>query len=277
MELSRPSNVGSLIGAVMVGLLALLANYYVRMDPEILQGLLPKSTSKAAADQIDEIENEKYWQRLWELWRRTNANEPRSPEEERQDALERMKVVEKYLLDSSERRKKSGEIVPVEQLDVRIKELNELYDRLQADVATTEEQRKEARLSRLYGYYLAADMASASYGQSFLDVARDLKDHGDETESSHAVALRLLHESDFRHPNDEQLLNELRTFTQTYAASEVGVYLYSIIARELWLSGHPQSAEAVLRLGMDTYTGEHRSRLFNQLQDQQRLPRTRHS
>ena len=277
MELSRPSNVGSLIGAVMVGLLALLADYYVRMDPEVLQGLLPKSTSKAAADQIDEIENEKYWQRLWELWRRTNANEPRSPEEERQDALERMKVVEKYLLDSSERRKKSGEIVPVEQLDVRIKELNELYDRLQADVEATEEQRKEARLSRLYGYYLAADMASASYAQSFLDVARDLKDQGDETESSHAVALRLLHESDFRHPNDEQLLNELRTFSQTYAASEVGVYLYSIIARELWLNGHPQSAEAVLRLGMDTYTSEHRSRLFNQLQDQQRLPRSRHS
>jgi hypothetical protein len=104
-----------------------------------------------------------------------------------------------------------------------------------------------------------------------------LTDHGDETESSHAVALRLLHESDFRHPNEKQLLDDLNTFTQTYAASEVGVYLYSIISRELWLSGHPQSAEAVLRLGMEAYTGEHRSRLFNQLQDQQRLPRSRHS
>jgi hypothetical protein len=277
MELARPSNVGSLIGAVMVGVLAVLANYYVRMDPRVLQGLLPDSSSKAVAGPIDRKQNEKYWQRLWELWRRTNTDEPRSPEQDRQDSLERMKVVEKYLLDSSERKKKSGEVLSIEQLDVRIKELNQLYDRLRADANTTDEQHKEARLSRLYGYYLAADMAPASYSEDFLDVARELTDNGDETESSHAAALKMLHESDFLHPDEQRLLSELQEFTQTFSASEVGVYLYSIISRELWQNGHSKTAEAVLRLGMETYAGQHRSRLFNQLQDQQRLPRPRHS
>ena len=51
----------------------------------------------------------------------------------------------------------------------------------------------------------------------------------DEIGVSHAAALKLLHQLDFRATSSNDLLGQLGDFTQQFPASEVGVYLYSIV------------------------------------------------
>ncbi len=277
MDLARPSNVGSLIGAVMVALLGLAANYYLNMDPQVLQSFLPQAadTDIAKVPEQDglEKEKEKFSLRFWEPLRRANAAESLSPEQIRKEALDRIKVVQAHLLESSNRQRLVGQRLSDEELSALVQVLDQLCSRMEADEDASESQRKEACLSRLYGLYVAADMSRASFADQFHTVAEEAIHHADETVVSHATALKLLHDLDFQHPDQTELFAKLRDFTNEFPTSEVGVYVFSIASRELWRHAHRELAEDVLRLGIQTYAGQRgSSRLMNQLLDQKRLP-----
>ena len=279
MDLARPSNVGSLIGAVMVALLGLAANYYLHMDPQALRSFLPHAADTDIAEDPPQnvaekdMEREKFSLRFWEPLRRANAAESLSPEEIRKEALDRIKVVQAHLLESSNRQRLVGERLSNEELSALVQVLDQLCGRIEADEDASEAQHKEACLSRLYGLYVAADMSRDSFADQFRAAAEKAMHHADETVVSHATALKLLHDLDFEHPDPTVLSASLQDFTLEFPTREVGVYVFSIASRELWRHGHRQLAEDMLRLGIQTYSGQRgSSRLMNQLLDQKRLP-----
>lgn len=264
----------------MVGLLALTANHYIRMDPRVLQKLLsrPQAAQPAVEENVKENTSklkisETLLQRFWEPLRRSHASQPRSPQQVRQETLDRMKLVETHLLQSSEKQKAVGERLPAAELATLVQVLDQLHARLMADGDAPEEQRKEARLSRLYGLYLAAEMDRTAYSAAFMKVADEGIQSADEIGVSHAAALKLLHQLDFRATSGNDLVRQLGDFTQQFPASEVGVYLYSIVARELWQQERGELADQVLQQGTKVYAGQRGvSRLLNQRLDQKRLP-----
>ncbi len=260
----------------MVGLLALTANHYIRMDPRVLHNLLSRSSPAQPGDKEKASKlkiSETFLQRFWEPLRRSNSDQPRSPQQVRQEILDRMKLVETHLLESSEKQKSVGERLPAAELAALVQLLDQLHARLMADAEAPEEQRKEARLSRLYGLYLAAEIDRAAFSAAFMKVADEGVPAADEIGVSHAAAPKLLHQLDFRAPSGSQLLEQLSSFTHQFPSSEVGVYLYSIVSRELWQQGHRDLADQVLQQGIRSYAGRRGvSRLLNQRVDQKSLP-----
>ena len=120
----------------MVGLLALTANHYIRMDPRILQKLLsrPQAAQPAVKENTSKLKiSETFLQRFWEPLRRSNASQPRSPQQVRQEALDRMKLVETHLLGSSEKQKAVGERLPATELAALVQVLDQLHAGLMAD------------------------------------------------------------------------------------------------------------------------------------------------
>ena len=121
----------------MVGLLALTANHYIRMDPRVLQKLLSRPQAAQPArikENASKLKiSETFLQRFWEPLRRSNASQPRSPQQVRQEILDRMKLVETHLLQSSEKQKAAGERLPAAELATLVQVLDQLHARLMAD------------------------------------------------------------------------------------------------------------------------------------------------
>ena len=258
----------------MVGLLALTANHYIQMDPQALQKLFRTAQASDSPDEAPtQTQSERFSLRFWELLRRAESPTPRPPEQVRQEILKRMKSVETYLLESNDKQDSVGERLPAGELAALVQLLNQLNARLQADAEASAEQHREARLSRLYGCFLAAQMVPSSFSDSFLEIAEQVIKCPDETEASHAAALKLLHQLDLRNPSPDKLLAEVQAFTQRYPVERGGdLPLFDCLERTL-ATRKPGAGRASTALGAQSYTGQRGvSQLLNQLIDQRHRP-----
>lgn len=248
IDFERPSNVGSLIGAVLVGLLALAANHYIRMDTKWLQELVeqhnrpkPKRTEVAAdlpfdaagvRKRIQSIESE--WSEDFTHWRR------------------------------------SGRGIPRDELLEKRAEVDRLVESIRSHKTLDAELERGAQMARLRIYFMTAERFGDQYSDEFVDLAKEIEQTETDQASAEASALRFFHLEDFRSPDDQKLLDKLREFSvRTMHTPGVGVQLYSSVAHELCRFGQTTLAERVLDQGVEVYAGSSGiSRLINQRLDQ---------
>jgi hypothetical protein len=251
MDLGQQSNLGSLVSAVLVGLLALASNQYARMDrmafkaflDELHRRHLESPSAPAGEDQTSvkvvqvEIERlESQLSAIFEKWKagKVNANDPR--------------------------------------LAKLWKAMHEVQDKLANEPQLLEKLPTRSRVDCVWSLFRAAEINPQEFSEQFLAMSETMSAQEDETVSAQAAVLRLYHGHDRNEPNEEIIAEKLEEFVNGNPQDMVGVFLYLIISRELYDNGHYEMAERLLRRGIQIYSGYPghvgSSKLINELMDQ---------
>jgi hypothetical protein len=253
MDLGQQSNLGSLVSAVLVGLLALASNQYARMDRTAMRKFLDQlqtrqrqvgvEPSKLSPEEVTVQEMQTEIERLefqlatvFERWKqgKFKANDPR---------LTRLWTA-------------------VEEVQQKLEEKPELVEQLPT----------RSRVDCIWSLFRAAEMNPQQFSARFLELSDQMAAQDDETVSAQAAVLRLYHGHDRNEPDEDQIGKKLEEFVRANPDDMVGVFLYLIISRELYDNGHHDTAERLLRRGIQIYSeypghvGS--SKLINELMDQ---------
>jgi hypothetical protein len=252
MDLGHQSNLGSLVSAVLVGLLALASNQYLRMDRAAIKSFLDGLQTPAAVQPAEPVDpmavatrevaatiekRESELSTVFEQWKqgRIQANDPR------------LKKVWKSIHD----------------LRNRIGNHEQLWEHLPT----------RARVDWIWILFRAAEMNPREFSAAFLSQSGEMVDQNDQTVGVQAAVLRIYHGFDRRDPNEAELCEKLQAFAQANPDEMVGIFLYLIISRDLYEAGHRDMSERVLRRGIRVYSGfpgnVGRIKLINELMDQQ--------
>ena len=248
MELEKKSNLRSLIPAVLVGLLALAANEYTKMDPAMLRDSV-ESMEKQIAALMEEEEK---------------------PKPKKTDFGRLMKL-HKSTLKKYENWRATRQPLKHEKIESIVDKADRLVVGVLEDPESKPKQKSMSMTRRVSIYFMAAEWAPTMYSRQFLELAdqlieSELPEYGDS-----AAVLRFYHLTDFGNPNDDELLRDLVSFSERHSR-DASIELYSMVASELWRRGFRQLSVDVLNQGIRLLSGSPGvSRLVNQLIDQQQL------
>jgi len=254
MDLGQQSNLGSLVSAVLVGLLALASNQYVRMD---------RSSIKSVLDGLNS---------------RTNAIvRPQDPEDARSRSLQKIAQAiekqEKVLSNVFERWKEGSVMAEDPRLKPVWKGINNLRTKIDGDTSMWAELPTRARVDWVWILFRAAEMNPREFSEAFLSQSSEMASRENETVGAQAAVLRIYHGFDRSNPNEAQLTEKLESFAKANPEEMVGIFLYLIISRDLYETGHRDMSERILRRGIRIYSGfpgnVGRLKLINELMDQQ--------
>ncbi len=252
MDLGQPSNLGSLISAVLVGLLALASNQYARMDrstmTSFVEGIhLPGRGYEAPPEPVDE-------------------GKPTLKETEA-----RIAKLESRLSTIFEQWKEGRIRADDRRLERMWKAIHQLKDRLDSNDDLAESLSTRARVNYVWIVFRAAEMNPEQFSDSFHAMSEDMSSEKDQTVRAQAAVLEIYHGYDPLEPDVGALNEKLKTFARENL--DIGVFLYLIISRELCDVGNREAAETILRRGIQVYSTRHshigRIKLINELFDQQ--------
>jgi hypothetical protein len=274
MELGRPSNTGSLVSAVLVGLLALASNHYARISPKVIKMMQERARQRALLEQqeaarkirdakhpalehkfgpIPVIPDELEWSN------EQLATTIESCEDSIATAFQAWQL-ERSVVDRPQ-------VVSTLSAVTRIQEYLSRYPQAIDTLSST------SRLALLRVYFMSAQIAPKTHADAFRHWDDRLTHSSVVAEQSQAAALRFYLQQDLRRPKLAELNKGLSDFAKQYPNHALGASLCSMISRELWSRGHQKAAEGVLRHGIEIHAGNPSvSQLVNQLVDQQSLP-----
>ncbi len=243
MEIGRPSNLGTLVSAVLVGLLSLASNQYARMDRQALDDFVTRlarsDSAKVPAVTVDSVraEIEKTDTQLIPLFDRWMRREP--PDHD-------------------------------PQLEQILAELTHWWTELQTYPEVQQALSLADHRLILRILFMAGEICPRQYSDEFLLWANQLAQSSDESTRAEVAALCLYQQHDFLRPDATQLITDLDRFTCDHRDPQYGVRLYSMIAYELCRFGHTGVAQKVLQHGAEVYRNDvHVRQLINELIDLQ--------
>ena len=116
-------------------------------------------------------------------------------------------------------------------------------------------------------------MNPREFSEVFLSRSQELATHDNQSVGAQAAVLRIYHGYDRSNPDETRLSQKLETFARANPEEMVGIFLYLIICRDLYETGHADISERILRRGIQIYSGltdnVGRLKLINELMDQQ--------
>ncbi len=272
MEFTQRSNLSSLIPALLVSLLALAANYYVRMAPCMTAQQRPavslganspssggqQVTHPVAVEGLPESQ----------LAEATGKQKPGvsskvPPETQLRDIERRLSTVfRRWQTDQTS--------VSARVLSDLVQQADAAADELLSGERLSASERMALERRRLKIQFMAAELAPAKQSASFLAAADAfIQFHGDKAAGPVAV-LQLIHRHHVSPLSDDGLLAKLEEFTWQYPDPYLGTTLYALMADDLYRRGYRELALRVVRQGMELYKGQAAvSRLVNLLVDLQ--------
>jgi hypothetical protein len=238
--------VGSLISAVLVGLLALSANHYTRMDPQVLNVL------------IERIE------------RKLRAPVPPPPPKDSPAAVHAvLEAVEKDLLTLVGRWTAQSPPAEHRQLQADLTAVNNLVTQLEADRKRFDTLSLADKTAFLRVLFMAAELKPEPFESMFRTWCERGLVSTDSAIVTQAAALQFFRSHDLTDPDTDQILQGLDAFSHEYPDPNLGVNLYLNIAKELKNKGHLEISRLVIKKGREVYAGNAAvSRLINWLIDQ---------
>jgi hypothetical protein len=252
MELGRQSNLGTLVSAVLVGLLAISTNELVRVDRSALKdffhGLRGRARAVRTVPPVDqgELKVEHTKQRIVQI------------------ETELAKAFEQW---------KEGNIKANDRRYDRLwQAIRDLHTLLETDAELRESLPTSAHVDYVWLLFRAAEMRPTDFSVMFLDECRALAAHRDEQVRRQAAVLSIYHGYDPRRPREDELNKKLEAFARANSDNMIGVFLYLLISRELYDLGQRDMAERILRNGIRIYQefpgNIGRLKLLNELMDQ---------
>jgi hypothetical protein len=258
MDLGQQSNLGSLISAVLVGLLALASNQYARMD---------RSTLKSFVDGLQH---------------RTRVVSVHRPEDEGKASIvaveKEITRLESYLAGVFEQWKDSKLRATDPRITGAWTAIGNVVTKLDSDAELWDKLSSRSRVDLMWILFWAAEMNPPEFSSHFLDVSQRISEQETETVGAQAAVLQLYHGHDRNEPNETMLAERLEEFARQNPRDMIGVFMYLIMARELFDNGHTDMSERLLRRGIQIYSSYPghvgSSRLINELMDQ-KMPKGR--
>lgn len=255
----RNSSLGSLVMAVLVGLLSLGANEYARVDRNQLDSYFSHwtlLTSFTSSDSDAEAASAPLESQVVSL------------DHQLRDLRSQLERLEFELGEAFEIWHRSG-TKPPESLAQLLPKLTPAT--IDAN-ATLREFTEEDRIALMRVLFIAAQIEPVSFADSFRRLNREVIKTESESVAASAVVLRIYDGIDFRTADRKTILGAIAGFDHRYPTrQDEGVELCSMVSDRLWRSNRPNLAEQVLRYGIKHYAGRSGvSRLVNQLIDQQR-------
>ena len=262
--LPRPSNTGILISAVLVGLLALGANWYMRLGPEFFLRFLPTVTTSDDANNMPDVPT-KHVAKETEIPVLITAEA-----HECVTKLEKNETRVKAIFDKwkEERTFDEPELAYLPQI---VAESEKLYGVVALDAEATTEEKSVSRKYLLAITFRAAQIFQDELQDSFWKISDEIVKNGmNDLDTARAEVLRIIMKTNFRNPDEERLLGDVHGFMQTYSSVTAGIELHLLLAKDLFRSGHFELARKVLQMGIDTYEGTRgHVRLLNEMIRQQ--------
>lgn len=260
MVLPRPSNTGILISSVMVGLLGLGANLFMRLDPKIFQ-IPPKPVENEDKDSSSFLE----------MLFSKEADEAPIPEE---NSTEDLPGPEKCIAEIDEMRseievafqswEKTGRTP--RGVDIQFTSKTEkLCQLVVLDPTATDEQKRKVRLTALAILFRAARIAPQDHSAAFRRACNEVRKGNNAHDNSRVFALKIFLECNFARPDTKKLLKDLERFSDHCPSNSVAVGVYMSVARELKRYRQFAVAQDVLKLGLSKHKGKATSRLLNEL------------
>ena len=241
-EFERRTNLGSLVMAVLVGLLPLVSNQYVKVKPETLLSALPKTSEKNTNNE--------------EMFPPSGVEKLRA-DIKSVDAL----LSQPFSAYTVGRRTRYDPrllrgIAAVRPYADRIDEICQEFNLI--------EQTTVLRL-----LFMAAQLQQETFRPAFVTLCSHIEDKGDQKTTAQAGVLRFYHEQDLSQPNLKELVQALDRFSATHRDPIPEIHLYSIISQGLWRAGHSNDAQEILQRGIRRFKGQPGvSHLVNQMIDQ---------
>ncbi|MCA9151898.1 MAG: hypothetical protein KDA92_21495 [Planctomycetales bacterium] len=233
MEFGRRSNLGSLISAVLVGLLALGANEYARLDPRKLDSFFaqfkakpeppkqqlppPKPTVRSVTIEINGVERE-----LFPLFGKINAHVLTADDEKLREVLKRFSAT---------------------------------LTKLENDEAIQTGIDPKTQLALLRALFMAAELHSEPFAEPFSVWSQRLVDSSNHQLASQAAALSFFRENNLDTPDAQLILSQLERFSVEHPNPDLGIHFYLNVANQLVSRGHYELARTVIKLGADIYKG----------------------
>jgi hypothetical protein len=149
-----------------------------------------------------------------------------------------------------------------------VDQLDRAYTALAEQLRGDEARLRELRILTLHAKYAAARVDRDRFAAPLLEYADELIARPDGGgEAGQAAVLQLVVRHDLRHPATRDVLEDLDGFAASHPQS-LGAMAFCLAAQELAQNGHPKSAEAVLRHGINVYRATPAAgTLVNQLVD----------
>jgi hypothetical protein len=265
MELGRPSNVGSLVAAVLVGSLALVSNHYARLGARLYYQM---TRQPPAASQTPTVPTS-----IEDPDLPGSDGHPREPAlwttaEELGAALEKLELPLTESFDQW-RRLRHVSPHPSAELQRRLAAVKKVHDSIQARPPVIDELVTKNRLSLLRVYFMAAQVQPQQYVTTYREHSHRLLNSSVAEERIQAEALQVYLVQDLYRPDVATLTSDLERFTAAHPDHRLSVELWLLIARELSVRGHRKEAETLLRRGIQLNSAKRdKRRLVELLIDQ---------
>jgi hypothetical protein len=266
MALPRPTNTGALVSAVLVAILGLAANFYIKLAPSLMSTPSDQETESAdgSPDGADAADSRAKGSDV-----ATVGGKPPSLLPTPAKCLSELTSIDaraSKILEAVSAAKVISKEAARQMADLGT-QAQKLLQLVLLDPGATREQKQEARLVALTLTFRIARMVP-ELKDAFWRVSNDVVENGDGNhEAPRAAGLQILMRIRFSSPDQRVLLADLRKFTARFPAPQVGVEVYVMIARELTQHGHPEIGKAVLQQGVKLYPDIARSRLSNEMLD----------
>ncbi len=140
-----------------------------------------------------------------------------------------------------------------QQASVLLDELERMRIAIEPDLKGDEAQLSELRISTLYAKYIASQIDRDQFAEPFLEFAdRLIAEQPKSDAADQAAMLRLVAQHDLRRPATREVLQDLDGFAASHPQS-LGAMAFCLVAQELVQNKQPESAESVLRHGIDMF------------------------
>jgi hypothetical protein len=244
MAFERRTNLGSLLAAVLVGLLALAVNQVFKSSPEEVETLLTQIHKSTEAG--------------WEQFL-----SPRLPARRLHQLIDCQRRLGRVYQSWSG----IGGVLPERKIRETVARAQATSAILEQTPELTRKQGKLAESAMLAVYFMAAEMLPDQYSSQFLELSGCLLESAaTPDEVARIEHLRLYHAYRFNEPDDLRLLKKLREFSQDVTDAKAGVPIYLTVTADLVTQGRTHLARAVLLQGSSMYYGQKPTRrLVDQL------------
>jgi hypothetical protein len=140
-----------------------------------------------------------------------------------------------------------------QQASVLLDELDRMRIAIEQDPQGDEAQLSELRISTLHVKYIASQIDRDQFAKPFLEFAdRLIAEQPKGRAAEQAAMLRLVAQHDLRRPATREVLQDLDGFAASHPQS-LGAMAFCLVAQELVQNKQPESAESVLRHGIDMF------------------------
>lgn len=239
MELGKTSNLGSLISAVLVGLLALASNQFARMDPRLFRS--PQQSEKP----VETLPVTK------------TKSSPAARKLESVATIRKLaEDLEKVMFSQFGRWKAHAFPSDYPQLNRTLTATDKLLAKLAKQTELLDELSSADQMTIVRLLFMAAEIDSQRFDTAFQDWALRLTNADSPQIAAQAAALRFFRGTNLAQPDAPALLDQLRSFSEIHPDPDLGVSFYVNVADELKAQGHVEVARLVIKLGSEFYSGK---------------------